>query len=162
MVTKAPLFIVNLREHGLTKGTRKFWISLNSITILLILDAAVDLSKVNIPPKESKHPIYIMNAFIYACMYFMHLYIQIMHMWACYIICTNVHIYACMHAYIYVCMHTCVSTCINCDDLHVDPVCTISKIDLYRTDFRRLDTGNWLNCKVRTNLHCQKAYNVTM
>ena len=66
------------------------------------------------------------------------------------------NIYKCTH----ICMHTCASTCINCNDLHVDPVCTISKIDLYRTDFRRLDNGNWLNCKVRTNLHSQKAYNM--
>ena len=91
----------------------------------------------------------------YALVYTNHAYVGMLYnMYEC------THI--CMHAYIYVCMHTCVSTCINCDDLHVDPVCTISKIDLYRTDFRRLDTGNWLNCKVRTNLHCQKAYNVTM
>ena len=92
----------------------------------------------------------------YACVYTNHAYVGMLYrMYECTHICMHayIHTYIYIRIYVYVCMHTCVSTYINCNDLHVDPVCTISKIDLYETDFRRLDNGNWLNCKVRTNLH---------
>ena len=32
--------------------------------------------------------------------------------------------------------------------LHTDPLCTISKVDLYLKDFNVLKDGNWLNCRV--------------
>ena len=33
---------------------------------------------------------------------------------------------------------------------YINPICTISKVDLYKADFRILKDGNWLNCKVFT------------
>ena len=35
----------------------------------------------------------------------------------------------------------------------INPIYTISKVDLYEADFRILKDGNWLNCKVFTLLY---------